>query len=331
MKGVYKTEGGWLARVRRKGHPQQSKVFKSKILAEQWKRKLEAGIEAGEVHGHADEVTMGELVRRYKKEVGGAKSFGRNKAWVLDAIERHLDPEPAAKLTPERLVDYIRKERRVSNVTAAIDLTYLKGVLKVARSLWRHQVQPSVVDDAREILRHMGMAQRSMERDRRPTPDELDKVKAQLARSKSLTPDLIDFILDSCFRPPSEIVRLRWEDLIEEDRTIVIRDRKDPRKKLGNHQTVPLLGRCMEIIKRQPKTCDLIFPVNGKSWSSLWPRACERAGVKDLHLYDLRHEAISRLVESGKYSIPEICLVSGHKDWKMLARYTQLKAKDLHR
>lgn len=331
MKGVYKVDGGWLARVRKKGHPQQSKVFKSKILAEQWKRKIEAGIEAGFVHGQADGVTMGELVERYKTEVGGAKTFGRNKAWVLDAIKHHLGAEPAAKLTPERLVDYIRKDRGVANVTAAIDLTYLKGVLKIARALWRHQVNPSVVDDAREILRHMGMAQRSAERDRRPTNEELARVRVQLARSKALTPDLLDFILDSCFRPPSEIVRLRWDDLNEADRTIVIRDRKDPRKKLGNHQTVPLLGRCMEIILRQPRKGELIFPVNGKSWSSLWPRACERAGVKDLRLYDLRHEAISRLVESGKYSIPEICLVSGHKDWKMLARYTQLKAKDLHR
>lgn len=49
----------------------------------------------------------------------------------------------------------------------------------------------------------------------------------------------------------------------------------------------------------------------------------------DLRLYDLRHEAISRLVESNKYSIPEMMLVSGHKDPKQLMRYTQLKAKNL--
>jgi integrase len=331
MKGVYKVAGGWLARVRKKGHPQQSRVFKSKILAEQWKRKLETGIEAGAVHGQADAVTVGALVDRYKTEVGGARPFGRNKAWVLEAIKHHLGSEPAATLTPERLVDYIRKDRAVANVTAAIDLSYLKGVLKIARALWRNQVHPSVVDDAREILRHMGMAQRSEERDRRPTIDELDRVRVQLARSRSLTPDLMDFILDSCFRPPSEIVRLRWADLNEVDRTIVIRDRKDPRKKLGNHQTVPLLGRCMEIILRQPRTGELIFPVNGKSWSSLWPRACRAAGVEGLHLYDLRHEAISRLMESGRYSIPEACLITGHKDPKQLMRYTQLRAKNLHR
>ena len=59
-------------------------------------------------------------------------------------------------------------------------------------------------------------------------------------------------------------------------------------------------------------------------------RACKALGIVDLRLYDLRHEALSRLFESGKYSVPEVALVSGHKDWKQLARYTQLRAADLH-
>jgi len=31
------------------------------------------------------------------------------------------------------------------------------------------------------------------------------------------------------------------------------------------------------------------------------------------------------------YAIEQVALVSGHRDWKMLARYTQIRAKDLHR
>jgi integrase len=188
------------------------------------------------------------------------------------------------------------------------------------------------VEDAREILKYMGLANRSNERDRRPTADELAKLRAWFAeRSETLTVDHIDFILSSCFRPPSEVTRLRWADLNEADKTILIRDRKDPRRKLGNNQTVPLLNGSFEIIQRQPKAGEFIFPVNGKSWSSLFPRACAKLKIEDLTLYDLRHEAISRLVESGKYSIPEMMLVTGHKDPKQLMRYTQLRARDLHR
>lgn len=46
--------------------------------------------------------------------------------------------------------------------------------------------------------------------------------------------------------------------------------------------------------------------------------------------HDLRREGISRLFEMG-YQIHEVALFSGHKDWKQLARYTQLRAGKLRR
>ncbi len=338
MASITKTpDGTWRVRVRRKGHKPTSQTFSRKALAEQWARDQEGDVEhlrAGVVPPSTAFSIKG-LVTKYEKEIGDAKPFGRNKVDVLKKIKEHLGTENAGALTAERLVDYIVKDRAIAGVTASIDLTYLKGILKVARALWRIPVQTSVVDDAREILRHMGRLSRSNERDRRPTADEIKRLKAWLAdHSASLTPDAVDFILDSCFRPPSELTRLRRSTINRVDKTIVIDDRKDPRKKIGNNQIVPLLGRCLEIIDRQPVDVDkpdLIFPVNGKSWSSIFPRACEALGIVGLTLYDLRHEAISRLVESGKYSIPEMMLITGHKDPKQLMRYTQLRARDLHR
>ena len=324
----------WLARIRRKGYPEQSAVFSTKILAEKWQRGIEAQIDqqrAGVVPTGAG-YTVGDLVQRYIDEIGRDKPFGRNKADVLSKLVYWLKPVQINDLTAERIVEYIRDERRIHGVTAAIDLTYLKAVLKVARALWRIPVRTDVVDDAREMLRYMGAGQRSMERDRRPTQAEIDGIRGWLAaHSTALTPDHVDFTLESCFRPPSEITRLRWSDLNRADRTILITDRKDPKKKLGNNQIVPLLGRCMEIIDRQPMTEDFIFPVKGKTWSSIFPRACHALGIKDLRLYDLRHEAISRLVEAGRHTIPEMMLVTGHKNPQQLMRYTQLRARDLHR
>ena len=331
MASILKIGDSWRAQVRRKGHAPKTQTFKNKSQAQQWARILESEQDAGRAKHQAKHApTVAELVDRYEREVGDAKPFGRNKADVLKRIRNHLGSEPADHLTPDRIVSYIKDDRKIKNVTASIDLTYLKGVLKIAKALWREPVQPSNVDDAREILRYMGSLHRGAMRDRRPTQGELDSLRQWLQRSASLTPDIFDFILASCFRPPSEIVRLRWEDLNHNDRTILIRDRKDPRRKIGNHQTVPLLNGSYEIAMRQKKRSEFIFPVNGKSWSSIWPRACADLGIEDLRLYDARHEAISRLVESGK-SIPEMMLVTGHRDPKQLMRYTQLRARDLHR
>jgi integrase len=132
----------------------------------------------------------------------------------------------------------------------------------------------------------------------------------------------------------SEVCRLRWDDLNETDRTIVIRDRKHPTEKIGNHQTVPLLTLAghdsFDIVKRQPKKKKYIFPVNPRTVSAYFSEAVEQLEIDDLHLHDLRHEAISRLFEAG-YRIEQVSIVSGHRDWSMLKRYTHLKAKDLHR
>ncbi|WP_422015211.1 tyrosine-type recombinase/integrase [Roseateles sp.] len=337
MPSIIPLNGKWRAQVRRKGAPTQTKTFGTKALAEAWARQVETDVEAGlaGLVSPKSKTTIGDLITRYTEEVSKTKPFGKNKTWVLNRMADKKTGLGAVKvnnLTAERIVQYITEDRRVQGVTASIDLTYLGTVLKMARSIWRIHSLRNVVEDAREALNHMGMLARSNERDRRPTQPELDALRAWFRlHSRSLTMDIFDFILDSCFRPPSEICGLRWEDLNRDDKTILIRDRKDPRKKLGNNQCVPLLGRCMEIIERQPKDGELIFPLNGKSWSSVFPRACDKLGIEDLQLYDLRHEAISRLVESGKYSIPEMMLVTGHKDPKQLMRYTQLRAANLHR
>jgi site-specific recombinase XerD len=38
----------------------------------------------------------------------------------------------------------------------------------------------------------------------------------------------------------------------------------------------------------------------------------------------LRHEGTSRLFEAG-FPIEKVAMVTGHKDWRMLRRYTNLK------
>lgn len=50
--------------------------------------------------------------------------------------------------------------------------------------------------------------------------------------------------------------------------------------------------------------------------------------MPDLRFHDLRHEAVSRLVEGG-LSDQEVSAISGHKSMQMLKRYTHLRAEDL--
>jgi integrase len=74
---------------------------------------------------------------------------------------------------------------------------------------------------------------------------------------------------------------------------------------------------------------DRIFPYNHKSVSTAFTRSCQELAIEDLHFHDMRHEGTSRLFEAG-FRIEQVALVTGHKDWKMLRRYTHLKPEALH-
>ena len=85
----------------------------------------------------------------------------------------------------------------------------------------------------------------------------------------------------------------------------------------------------MTIIKALPRSISgYLLPTSANALRLSWDRAKRRAEIEDLHFHDLRHEAISRFFEM-ELSIPEVALISGHKDYRMLARYTHLRAEDL--
>ena len=71
-----------------------------------------------------------------------------------------------------------------------------------------------------------------------------------------------------------------------------------------------------------------VFPLHFEALKSSWRRACSRAGISDLWFHDLRHEATSRFFEKG-LNVMEVAPITGHKDLRMLQRYTPLRAEDL--
>ena len=93
---------------------------------------------------------------------------------------------------------------------------------------------------------------------------------------------------------------------------------------------MPLSTKATQILARQRQRNDTPspFPVKPNGFRLAWDRLRSRAGLADLHFHDLRHEAISRFFELG-LNIPEVAVFSGHKDPRMLLRYTHLRVSGL--
>lgn len=335
MASIRLKNSSWVADIRRKGHKSISKSFPTKGKAQVWAREVESQMDALEFKDARGltGITVKQLIERYIKEIGGITPFRYTKTATLNVWIKTHGQLTLAELTTDKLIEWTTsRAKEVSGATIAVDLAYLGVVLRTAKELWRLPVDDTIARTARGSLKYLGVSAKSKHRERRPTQKEIDDICLHFTvkrGQKVPMEDLILFAIETSMRL-GEILRLRWEDLNHEDRTIIIKDRKHPTEKDGNDQEVPLLGTAYEIIQRQGKTDERIFPITEGTPSSLFPRACKALGIVDLRFHDLRHEGVSRFFEQ-KYSIEQVALLSGHRDWKMLARYTQVKAKDLHR
>lgn len=187
--------------------------------------------------------------------------------------------------------------------------------------------------DARRDLSARNVAIRSIERDREPTVEELELLFAfwnSNKRQKIPMATLCAFALATAMRQ-DEICSILIEDVNAANRTVVIRDRKDPRRKEGNHQTVPLLPAAWTVLEPfiSDRQVGRIFPYQASSVSTAFTRACTKLCIIDLHFHDLRHKATSDLFRAG-LSIPQVALLTGHKTWTQLKRYTHTKPEDVH-
>ena len=189
------------------------------------------------------------------------------------------------------------------------------------------------VEEAVTAAQSERLVARSAIRNRRPSTEELEKLDHYFGRrdGRASIPmrDIMWFAVHST-RRQAEITRLECLTTSRKKKTGLVRDLKHPRQKLGNHQRFAYTEAAWDIMERQPKTAEFIFPYNSKSVSAAFARACKVLEIEDLRFHDLRHEGTSRLFEAG-YSIQEVQLFTLHEDWKVLQRYTHLRPGEVKR
>lgn len=324
--------GRWRVQIRR-GDIYRAATFDKKGDARDWATQIEAQAEQIQKGGLISPkgLKVGHLVEMYREAVPGG---GRTKGACLARLEDRLK-----RTAPDRLAfalrDYIDKRQGegAGGVTIAQDLSYLATVLDWARHTRRVDVDPEVARDARRSLKHRNLSTRSKERERIPTQAELAalfKYWESNPRQKIPMPKIARFALASAMRL-GEITRIRAEDVDKDRRAVLIRQRKDPKKKELNDQLVPLVGEAWDIVsarlKKHPRGA--LFPYNRASVSTAFTRACQHLEIRDLHFHDLRHAATVDLFRKG-LDIPRVALITGHKSWENLKRYTNLGPEDVH-
>ncbi len=325
--------GKWRAQVRRKG-VNKGRTFTRKSEAAGWaadlERSLEGGRTAGTIQAPAD-MTLAMVIEAYLTHV----DTGRTNRFNLERIASRIGGTSLRNLSALTVQGYVdqRLKDGITGATLSGDLSALSSVLKWARHTRKIDIDPDLAKDARTALTTARIDTRSQERERIPTPDELERIIAWFEANPRMQipmPTIIRFAASSGMRL-GEICRIRIEDINWNEKAVLIRERKDPKRKSRNDQLVPLVGEAFDIARQMAdgRTEGRVFPYDGKSAGTAWRRAVQACGISDLRFHDLRHRAITELFRIG-LPIELVAVVSGHRDWKHLKRYTQLGAADVH-
>lgn len=121
----------------------------------------------------------------------------------------------------------------------------------------------------------------------------------------------------------SELLRAEWRYVDLERRVWLI-----PMSKTGKDRHVPLSQAAIAVIEQLPRFsgCPYLIPNPDAlkpyvTMKRAWQTARAQAGLQDLHVHDLRHSAVSFIINAG-IDLYAVGKVLGHADHKSTMRYS---------
>lgn len=312
MASIRRRKSGYQVQIRR-AHQTLCKTFPTRQDAIRWARHQESQIDLGAA-ARLESPTLFELVQRYGRDIAPRHRREENCIGLLAKLMR--EPwvhQPVHQLPAVRLSTY--RDKRLAECareTVRRELGLLQTILRYARREWAMPINHALLEVAKPAA--------DAHRTRRLTPEETAIIATAF---ESRFQDLVHFALETGLRR-GELLRIEVAHI---DRTRALLS--IPETKNGHPRIIPLAPTALGILNRwAPPRGGRVFQFTPRAVQMRWYRAMRRLGIEDLHFHDLRHEAISRFFEAG-LTIPEVALISGHRDPRMLFRYTHLRAEDV--
>lgn len=340
MATVTKTPSGtWKAIIRKVGWPTTSKTFRTQRDAMDWSRRTEDEMVRGVYiqRGPSERLILNDAIDRYLREVTPTKKPFTQRGEISKAkqLKAELGRYSLAAITPDLVAEYRDKrlEEGKKNNTVRLELALLGHLFTVAIQEWRIGLAFNPVASIRKPSPGEGRQRRLS------AEEEIKLMDAVNNYSNPMLGWIVRAALATGMRS-TEIVTLRRSqvDLKNGNGLVTLTHTKN-----GSSRTVPLSPEAKKVFKEalenpvRPIDCELIFfgePGRDKktrspyAFNKIFGKIKSDLGFADLHFHDLRHEAISRLVQAG-FSDMKVASISGHKSMQMLKRYDHQRAADL--
>jgi integrase len=348
-----KRDKPWRARIRRKGHPQLIKMFRTRANAERWARRQEDSIETFDLPLTIEALkhtTLRELVKRYVAEITPTKGCAASEAIVLNKfMERDICKLSlaAVSVTSKHAHDYIAlrlKElwngRPITPRTVRRELNSISHVFTTAKQKWGF-------DNLRNPFEGIRIKGSSFKRTRvlRPGEDQLLLAACESCRGLNKYYARLVILLAMCTGMRlQEIFNLHWRDIDRAARTITITESKTDDQQLipGRVIVMPYLVEMVfetieatDRIHRAGAANGLIFPMSKEAFKQTWNGLVKRAGIPSkeedraagipehacgLEFLDLRREAGSQF-NAADLNADQHDLMLGHNSNKIRGIY----------
>ena len=309
MTTIRKRAGKYQIQIRIQGK-NLSKTFNHLKDARKWGSYHESKINLGnELESLDKNLTLADLIHKYLKEITPTK-----KGWHMETIrmKRLLRQSIAKKrihlLKTKDFVEYKNERIKDGKIACRYDLTLLHHLYNVAIKQWGYLINSNPISNVPK-------PKPNPSRERRLSDNELKYILNEKFKNPHMQ-NIINIAIETGMRR-GEILSIKSQNLMKNYIWL-------PDSKNGNPRKIPLTIKAKAILEMST----LPFPITPNALRLAWNRMLKRSGITDLHFHDLRHEAISRFFEKG-LSIPEVSLISGHKDVRQLMKYTHLKVETL--
>ena len=341
--GTYRYRG----HVHRVGHkPLTQGGFRYRKDAARWGAEQERKIQLSGLPLTIDDLkkhTVGDIVRRYRREITPTKASRTNEDASLNAFLRHdlcrkslayVKTQDAYAYRDERLKS-IWRGKPIRPSTVRREFNILNNVFKVAREQWGFE-------NLNNPFSGITIKGSVIRRKRRLKDGEDKRLQAAfdkcLGLNKLYVPAAVFLAIETGMRL-QEIFNLTWADIDLAKRRIDIRKSKTDHLTEFSGRTIVLaikphfflsllryrtiLANEFQYSKHQP-----IFPMTEGAFKQSWADARKRAAIKGLTFHDLRHEAGSRFDEAG-LTKAEHDLMMGHSTGDMASLYIHSDLKSI--
>ena len=315
MATIRRSGSGWQVLIRRKNYVgPRSRTFLSRDLAQSWADAVE---ERTKKVLNDIPVTLGEAINDYINGPLLLHRSAENEKYPLRVTaESWLGDLPLCALQIRHFA--VWRDERLLKVKPNTVMRELR-ILRVLIDWARDERGAEIKDNPARQLRVRGTGDA-----RAPFFTDQDEKRLLHELSEMSNPNhlrLTKLALATGFRR-SELLSLTWKNIdLNKKLLYIYRKNCAATDNYSAPRLIPLPGKAKKILEELSERHGKIIDLTKGAARHGIDKARKRAGLETLRFHDLRHIAISRMWSSGMNAL-EISACSGHRDIKMLMRYS---------